>query len=84
MKQISLLVVVLALTGCVSAREVDSGNAFDQCRSIADKNFRDRCIAEALQDAERDRRAADEDRQQDVEDAERRELNRFIGGVEQD
>lgn len=84
MKRIGLMITLIALSGCVSAREEDRGNAFDKCRTITDKNFRDRCISEALQDAERERRAAQEDLQKEIEESEQRELNRVIGGVEQD
>ena len=78
---LSLMVVVAA---CVSNTEFDRDRAYAKCESISDKSSRDRCIADAIRQAERER-ARDNDRlAQSHDDAEQRELNREIAGARKD
>ena len=69
---------------CVSTTEFDRDRAYSKCESISDKSSRDRCIADAIRQAERNRDRINEDLAQSHEDAERRELGREIAGARQD
>ena len=70
------------LTACVSNTEFDRDRAYSKCESISDESRRNRCIADAIQDAERERHK-DAARLEQLEDnAERRELGREIAGAE--
>lgn len=72
------------LTGCISASKFDAERAFNKCESIKIPTSRDRCIAEAVSEAERIRQRQAQDQQERIEEAEARELNRVIAGAEQD
>ena len=82
MKPILILAAFGLMTACVSTTEYDRDRAYAKCDSISDESSRNRCIADAIQDAERERHQ-DAERQNQFEDnAERRELGREIAGAE--
>ena len=82
MKPILILAAFGLMTACVSNTEYDRDRAYAKCDSISDESSRNRCIADAIQDAERERHQ-DAERQNQFEDnAERRELGREIAGAE--
>lgn len=84
MKSLLLLPALILLSACVSNPEFDREQAYTKCESISDKSSRDRCIADVIREAERER-ARGADRQSQLEEnAEQRELGRVIAGVEQD
>ena len=84
MKTLLLLSSLTLLGACVSNAEFDRDQAYSKCESISDKSSRDRCIADVMREAERNR-AGDNDRlKQTHEDAERRELGREIAGASKD
>ncbi len=78
---LTLPVLALALSGCVTNAEFDRDRAYAKCESIAQTTSRDRCIADAIAQAERERAREDAKDQQREEDAEKRELGREIAGV---
>ena len=84
MKFLSAIPLTLLVMGCVSTAEFDRDRAYSECENISDKSSRDRCIADVIQKAERERAGWKEDMEQDEKDADQRELNRVIAGVEQD
>ncbi len=73
--------IILSMAACVSNTEYDRDRAYSKCESIGQKTSRDRCIADAISQAERDRAREDARDQQREDDAEQRELNRQIAGV---
>lgn len=84
MKALLFFGAALCLSGCISTSEIDQEKAYAECRNMPSKARRDNCIAEVLQQSERDRQeAADEQRQRD-EAAEQRQINRVIGGADKD
>ena len=78
---LSLSLLVMMTAACVSNTEYDRDRAYTKCESIGQKTSRDRCIADAISQAERDRARDDARDQQREDDAEQRELNRQIAGV---
>ncbi|MEL6665015.1 MAG: hypothetical protein AAFQ24_02690 [Pseudomonadota bacterium] len=84
MKTALALSLMLVATACVSNTEFDRDRAYAKCESISDKSSRDRCIADAISQAERERARDNERLAQSHEDAERRELGREIAGAEID
>ena len=78
---LSLSLVVLA-AGCVSNAEYDRDQAYSKCESNSNKTSRDRCIADAIQQAERQRTDQAAEQQEDIEEAEQRDLNRQIAGAD--
>lgn len=78
------LTALLVLVGCVSAAEYDTGNAYAKCDAIKVPTSRDRCIAEAIAQSERERQREAQAQQERIEEAEARELNRVIAGAEKD
>ena len=83
MKTLLALSLMVAATACVSNTEFDRDRAYAKCESISDKSSRDRCIADAIKRAERERERDNDRLAQSHEDAERRELGREIAGAEQ-
>ena len=83
MKTVLALSLMVAATACVSNTEFDRDRAYSKCESISDKSSRDRCIADTIKRAERERERDNERIAQSNEDAERRELGREIAGAEQ-
>lgn len=82
MKSIVTIALLGLLAGCVSSAEYDRDQAYSRCDSISDESSRNRCIADAIRQAERDR-IDDAARQKQHEDnAERREIGREIAGAE--
>ncbi len=80
-----LAIPLLLLAGaCVSNAEFDRDQAYTKCEAISDKSSRDRCIADTIQKAERERAGDQARREQHEENAERRELGRVIAGADQD
>lgn len=75
---------VLVLAACVTNTEFDRDRAYSKCEAISDKSSRDRCIADAIKQAERERGRDNERLEQQHEDAERRELGREIAGAGKD
>lgn len=82
MKYFILFAAVGLMTACVSTTEYDRDRAYSKCDSISDESSKNRCIADAIQDAERDRHDYAEDVERREDDAERRELGREIAGAE--
>ena len=75
-------VAALALAACVTNTEFDRDRAYSKCESISQTTSRDRCIADAIAQYERERTREDAQDQQRQDDAERRELGREIAGAE--
>ncbi len=84
MKPILLMATLLAATACVSAREFDLDKAYSKCESIKTVTIRDRCIADAIADAGRERLEQSDAVTRQEEEAEQREINRVIAGAPQD
>ena len=84
MKPLLAFAALGLLTACVTNTEYDRDRAYAKCESISDESSRNRCIADAIQDAERDRHRDAERLEQFEENAERRELGREIAGAEDD
>ncbi len=82
MKWILVLPLAMATVACVSTTEFDRDQAYTKCESIGQKTSRDRCIADAIAQAQRERAREDAQDQQREDDAERRELGREIAGAE--
>lgn len=78
------LCALALLAGCVTAEKFDLDRAYAKCESIKTVTYRDRCIADAVAEYERRRQFDTERESQRESDAEQRELNRAIAGVEQD
>ncbi|MEL6858735.1 MAG: hypothetical protein AAFO74_10130 [Pseudomonadota bacterium] len=78
------LAAIGILSGCVSTASNDRERAYSQCSGISDKASRNVCLADAIQDAERDRLEQAARQAQQDENAERRELGREIAGAEKD
>lgn len=82
MKCALILPLIMMMTAaCVTNTEFDRDQAYSKCESISQKTSRDRCIADAISKAERERDRDDAVDQQRQDDAERRELGREIAGV---
>lgn len=81
---ISLILIAAAsiASGCVSNTEYDRDRAYAKCDSISDASSRNRCIADAIQDAERERHEQAQKLERYEENAEKRELGREIAGAE--
>jgi len=75
---------VLVLAACVTNTEFDRDRAYSKCEAISDKSSRNRCIADAIKQAERERGRDNERLEQTHVDEERRELGREIAGAEKD
>jgi 2-phosphoglycerate kinase len=84
MKYLLVLAMVGTLGACVSTAEFDRDQAYSRCDKISDPSSRNRCIADAIQKAERERVYDSERQKQHEDDAERRELGREIAGAEKD
>ena len=84
MKLAPALIALATLAGCVSTREFDADRAYAKCDTIKVPTSRDRCIAEAVSQSERERQRAAERQQELLDTAEQRELDRVIAGAEQD
>ena len=82
MKSLLALSVLLIPAGCVSTAEYARDQAYSQGESITDESSRNRCIADAIQQAERERARDNERLKEQHENAERRELGREIAGAE--
>ena len=72
----------LLITGCVSNTEYDRDKAYAKCERYDDPSTKNRCIADASQDYERERAGQTERAKQSEDNAERRELGRVIAGAE--
>ncbi|MEO1304479.1 MAG: hypothetical protein AAFV37_05850 [Pseudomonadota bacterium] len=81
MKVFLALSCLVLCAACVSNQEFDRERAYAKCESISVKSTRDRCIADVLQQAERERDRDAERLRQLEENAERRELGREIAGA---
>ena len=82
MKYVLLLpFAAFALSACVTHTEFDRDRAYSKCDSISQKTSRDRCIADAIAQFERERSREDAKDQQREDDAEQRELGREIAGA---
>lgn len=82
MKYALILPFIFAtVSGCVTNTEFDRDRAYSKCESISQTTSRDRCIADAIAQAERERAREDAKDEQRQEDAEKRELGREIAGV---
>lgn len=84
MKYVLALSLTLVAAACVSNTEFDRDQAYTKCESISDKSSRDRCIADVIREAERERGRDNARLEQQQADAERRELGREIAGAEKD
>ncbi|MEO0607989.1 MAG: hypothetical protein AAFY82_07140 [Pseudomonadota bacterium] len=84
MKSLLLLSGLILAAGCVSNAEFDRDQAYTKCESISDKSSRDRCIADVIREAERERAGDNQRLAQTHEDAERRALGREIAGASED
>lgn len=82
MKPLLIFAAISLVTACVSNTEYDRDRAYAKCDSISDESSRNRCIADAIQDAERERHRDAERIEQLEDNAERRELGREIAGAE--
>lgn len=82
MKTVLALSLMVVAAACVSNSEFDRDRAYAKCESISDKSSRDRCIADAIKRAERERERDNDRLAQSHDDAERRELGREIAGAE--
>jgi hypothetical protein len=82
MKPLLIVAALGLITACVSNTEYDRDRAYAKCDSISDESSRNRCIADAIQDAERERHRDAERIEQLEDNAERRELGREIAGAE--
>lgn len=82
MKTVLALSLMVVAAACVSNGEFDRDRAYAKCESISDKSSRDRCIADAIKRAERERERDNDRLAQSHDDAERRELGREIAGAE--
>ncbi|MEM9053937.1 MAG: hypothetical protein AAGB16_01315 [Pseudomonadota bacterium] len=84
MKSLLAISLLMMVGACVTNAEFDHDRAYTKCESISDKSSRDRCIADVIREAERER-ANDAARIEQLEEnAERRELGREIAGAEKD
>lgn len=84
MKWLLIVPLAVATVACVTTTEFDRDQAYSKCESIGQKTSRDRCIADAIAQAQRERAREDSKDQQREDDAERRELGREIAGAEKD
>jgi len=84
MKPLLILAAAGLITACVSSTEYDRDRAYSQCDSISDASSKNRCIADAIQEAERDRHEQAQDVERRESDAEQRELQREIAGARKD
>jgi len=82
MKTLLILASIGLMTACVSSTEYDRDRAYSKCDGIGDASSKNRCIADAIQDAERDRHDQAEDVKRQESNAEKRELGREIAGAE--
>ena len=81
MKPLLILAAAGLITACVSSTEYDRDRAYTQCDSISDASSKNRCIADAIQEAERDRHEQAQDVERRESEAEQRELEREIAGA---
>ncbi|MCR9270521.1 MAG: hypothetical protein ACX94B_07445 [Henriciella sp.] len=81
MKTLMTLTLLIGLGACVSSTEFDRDRAYAKCESISDKSSRDRCIADAITQAERERDRDNERLEEFQDNADRRELGREIAGA---
>lgn len=84
MKPLLALSCLMLCAACVTNQEFDRERAYKKCESIAVESTRDRCIADVLQQAARERDRDAERARQLEEDAEKRELGREIAGADPD
>jgi len=84
MKPLLILATAGLISACVSSTEHDRDRAYTQCDSISDASSKNRCIADAIQEAERDRHEQAQDMERRESDAEQRELQREIAGARKD
>nr|WP_070960191.1 hypothetical protein [Hyphomonas sp. Mor2] len=73
--------ILMTTAACVTNTEFDRDRAYSKCESISQTTSRDRCIADAIAQAERERARDDAKDQQRQDDADRRELGREIAGA---
>ena len=81
MKIVVAMGAICLLAACVSNTEFDRDRAYAKCETIGEKTSRDRCIADAIKQAERERERENERLEQFQDDADRRELGREIAGA---
>jgi len=81
---LAILSTAFMTTGCTTAAQNDRANAFTKCDSIKTVTSRDRCISKAFNEAERARQDQASEMQDDIDEAEQRELDRVIAGAEKD
>ena len=74
MKYLFACAAILVCAACVSTTEFDRDQAYTKCEAISDKSSRDRCIADVIRRAERERAGDNERLAQSHDDAERRAL----------
>jgi len=84
MKLLVILSTLIFATGCVTTGEYDHDKAYTKCRDNPNKTSRDRCIARVIQDAERARQEQAREMQDDIDEAEQRQIDRIIAGAEED
>lgn len=84
MKSLCLAPLFLLAAACVTTAESDLDRAYSKCDSISDASSKNRCIADAVQKAQRERANEAADLAQSDADAERRELGREIAGARED
>jgi hypothetical protein len=80
MKIVIAITALMLSTGCVTASKFDADRAYAKCDGMKVSTSRDKCMAAALQQADRERRAQSEDMRQREKEAEQRELDRVIAG----
>lgn len=84
MKILFVVPLLLLAAACVSNAESDLDRAYSKCDSISDASSKNRCIADAIQKAQRERADEAAELEQRDADAERRELGREIAGARED
>ncbi|MEQ3745321.1 MAG: hypothetical protein ABNH53_03700 [Henriciella sp.] len=78
----AIATTAMLIAGCVSNTEFDRDQAYSKCKRYDDPSTKNRCIADAIQDYERERAGDNERAKQSEADAEKRELGRVIAGAE--
>lgn len=84
MKTLLSLSLVLMLGACVTTAEHDLDRAYAKCASNVNKTSRDRCISEAILESEREREREARELEENIQEAEQRELDREIAGARKD
>ena len=81
MKSIFAMATVFILAACVSNTEFDRDSDYAKCEEYGEKTCRDRCIADAIKQAERERERENARLEEFQDNADRRELGREIAGA---